>query len=180
MNKIYTQHWIELPKEVRQHLALKFGLKRTGLTEVRDQTLISDGTTNEDLANVFTHAALNAYIGSEETFAHAWEVAVSKAKFEIKPPTMSLEQGGFIDLSQFKEVSNEEFFANKPDTIIIPKELEETAREILGTVPEMIELPAAKWCYFCDSKGIRHKSNCTKPGVVDGFEKKFVEEDTHV
>lgn len=89
IKRIYNQHWLELPKEIRDHLVKKLGLVRTGITEVRDQTVLSDGHTNDDLA-VITSEKLSEYVGSPMTdkvdFPHLWSVAVSKANFELHPP----------------------------------------------------------------------------------------------
>ena len=85
IKRIYNQHWLELPKDVRDHLVKKLGIVRTGITEVRDQTVLSDGHTNDDLA-VITKENLAEYVGSTGEFTHLWKVAVSKANFELHPP----------------------------------------------------------------------------------------------
>lgn len=152
MDKLYTQHWIELPKDIRAHLKKVFSISSTGLTEVRDQTLISDGTTNEDLARAFTKESMTRYVGSDGTFPHLWTCTVSKANFEINPPMAIRDnpQVPELDLSTM---------------VPVPADI----------LKEIQEIPVIKWCDFCDSKGVRHSKTCTKPGVVDGFEVKHVE-----
>jgi hypothetical protein len=85
MEQIYSQHWVSLPKEVRVHLISVFGLVRTGVTEVINQEVKSDGFTNDDLKGI-TLEKMNGYIGSTETFARAWELTLSKVNSELHPP----------------------------------------------------------------------------------------------
>ena len=49
MERIYPAVWLALPKETREHLAKVFGISASGITEVRDQSVVSDGFTVEDL-----------------------------------------------------------------------------------------------------------------------------------
>lgn len=60
-------------------------IPRSGVSEIRDQEVVSDGHTYEDLL-VITLDLMNRYIGSEETFARAWEVTIAKAFSELHPP----------------------------------------------------------------------------------------------
>lgn len=84
--KITQQQWMLLPQNIRNRFIEIFKIERTGAAEVRDQTVISDGYSQTDL-NIITKASLCEYIGSEEeTFLRAWEVAISKANYEINPP----------------------------------------------------------------------------------------------
>lgn len=85
MQQIYQQVWINLPKEIRLQLIKDFGLERTGVTEVRDQTLISDGFTNDDLKCISLEKMCE-YIGSEETFIRAWEITLAKVHAILNPP----------------------------------------------------------------------------------------------
>lgn len=86
MNKVYTQHWIELDKPIREKLRELFSVGRSGITEVRDQTLISDGTTNEDLNEAFTQSTLEAFMGHGDTFPHLWIATVKKVTDIVYPP----------------------------------------------------------------------------------------------
>ena len=77
---------MQLDSKVRSELVLEFGIKRTGITEIRDQTIISDGYSIEDLKAI-TLEKMNEYIGStEESFPRAWEITCSKAKSVVYPP----------------------------------------------------------------------------------------------
>jgi hypothetical protein len=139
MNKIYTQHWIELPKDVRDHLSNVFTVSKSGPTEVRDLVLVSDGVTNEDLARAFTDESLCAYIGSNEVFARAWEIALSKARFEINPPVVIPGDFGLKEM---------------------PTEVQPPS--VTNNLPvEPITVPTA-FCDTCDSKGNFHKKGCPK------------------
>lgn len=150
MDKVYTPHWINLDKEIREHLRKVFSVARSGITEVRDQTLISDGTTNDDLAKAFTIESLCNYVGSKETFARAWEIAVSKAKYEVNPP---------INLPVMEPIDPNPS-ANPSAPITDPALLLPAPTEV-------------KFCDLCDSKGLRHQKECTKPGLVNGFERQL-------
>lgn len=105
--KVYTQEWVELPHEFRVKLAAVFGITKTGISEVRDQTLISDGTTMDDL-KVITKEAMAEYTGSdpEDSFSHLWEVTLSKVKYELHPPTIEIGVGPVEELKEVTEESN--------------------------------------------------------------------------
>lgn len=144
MDKVYTQHWINLEKPVREHLRKVFSVARSGVTEVRDQTLISDGTNNDDLNAAFTKATMEAYVGVTESFPHLWDLSVSKATMEVfgpKPIVMNM------------------------DSILVSPNQVEIVKEITSST-------TPKFCNFCDAKAVRHKSDCTNPNVKDGFEQK--------
>lgn len=98
MEKLYQQVWIDLPKETRDHLAKVFNIQKTGITEVRDQTVVSDGYTNLDLS-VLTADKMSAYVGSPTgslTFSRLWEIVLSKVKYELHPPMMEIQSDGLV------------------------------------------------------------------------------------
>lgn len=105
MEKIYQQHWIELPKDIREHLAKVLGIPMSGIREIRDNTVISDGHTNEDL-RVITAEKMADYVGSDGDFNHLWTVTVSKAKYELNPP---IHVGGGFPAALEKEVEAKKF-----------------------------------------------------------------------
>ena len=158
MDKIYTNHWIELPTEVRSHLRKVFGLSKSGITEVRDQVLVSDGTTNDDLAVAFTKEKLCEYIGSDETFARAWEIAISKAKYEIDPPKMIVGEFGIKEMKELDAIieAGPEAMDNKP--VVAPSITNNLPVEPVATVP----VTPTAFCDSCDSLGVRHKKDCPK------------------
>lgn len=85
-SNVPPQLWMQLDPKIRAELVSVFNIPRTGITEIRDQTLISDGYSIEDL-KVITLEKMNEYIGSnEETVARAWEITCSKAKSAVYPP----------------------------------------------------------------------------------------------
>lgn len=88
-NNVPTQLWMLLDKDIRAHLVSVFGINKTGITEIRDQDIIADGYTNEDLKAI-TLEKMTAYIGSEETFPRAWEITCAKAKYDLNPPPMEI------------------------------------------------------------------------------------------
>jgi hypothetical protein len=79
------QQWMQAPKEIREYLWHMWKIPKNGVTEIRDQEVISDGHTYDDLAHI-TRDRMNDYIGSEETFARAWELTCMKAHSELHPP----------------------------------------------------------------------------------------------
>lgn len=95
MDQIFPQMWIKLDKEVREHLIKIFSISRTGITEIVDQTIVSDGYTVDDLKAISLEK-MNEYIGSEETFGRAWEITLSKVKHELHPPLGQIGDSGTI------------------------------------------------------------------------------------
>ena len=85
--KVYRELWMLLPKEQRQHLVVVFNISRTGVTEIRDQDIISDGHSNMDL-EVISAEKMAEYTGSPATepFHRLWEITVSKSNYELNPP----------------------------------------------------------------------------------------------
>ena len=83
-SQIYPQQWIHQPKAVRVHLAKVFNIPHSGVTEIRDQEVVSDGYTMGDLKSISLEK-MNEYIGSVETFGRAWEITLSKVNFELNP-----------------------------------------------------------------------------------------------
>jgi len=85
-SSVPPQLWMQLDSKIRSELILSFNIKKTGITEIRDQTLISDGYSAEDLKAI-TLEKMNEYIGStEDSFPRAWEITCSKAKSIVFPP----------------------------------------------------------------------------------------------
>lgn len=133
MNRLYTTNWVEQPKEIREHLMKVFGIVRTGISEVRDMVLISDGVTNTDLLNV-TSEKMAEYVGSVESFSRLWELSVAKARYELNPPPIEIG-GEFRQLQTQKQTV--ELNAQNP-------------------------IKEYKFCDSCDSKGGRHLKVCPK------------------
>lgn len=77
--------WMSLPRETRKHLVKVFDIERTGISEVRDNEVITDGYTNQDLEAI-TREKMVKYTGSDESFSRLWEVTLSKVKYELNPP----------------------------------------------------------------------------------------------
>lgn len=101
-DKITQQQWMWLPQQIRNRFIEVFQLDRTGIAEVRDQTVISDGYSQTDLA-VINKERLCEYVGSEETFLRAWELAISKANYEVNPPV-----GEINKTAEIRNVSDEQ------------------------------------------------------------------------
>lgn len=78
-NRIYVQFWMSLSKETRNKLAVIFSVPKTGVVEVINDTVLTDGHNNTDL-EVITLDNLKAYTGQlKGTFSELWEMAIIKA-----------------------------------------------------------------------------------------------------
>lgn len=134
MEKLYAQMWIDLPQETRNHLAKAFDIPRTGITEIRDQTVVSDGHTNTDLEAV-TADKMAAYVGSPLgtlSFSRLWEITLSKVKYELHPPMLEIQPNGLI-------------------TDVVP----------ITNPAYLLEAPK-KYCDNCVSTKGRHRKGCPK------------------
>jgi patatin-like phospholipase/acyl hydrolase len=143
---IYPQQWLHLSKEVRLHLMKVFGIIRTGITEIRDQEVISDGFTADDLKAI-TLEKMCEYIGSQETFLRAWEVTLAKIHAELNPP-----------IGEIRNVNGEGTIIDIEEDIRV----ELPAGEVTVEKSEMTFTPEKPWCDTCTSKGVRHKLGCPK------------------
>lgn len=76
-----------VPVEERARLIEVFGLEKTGVVEVYNQEVRTDGFRYEDLAPI-THEAMIEYVGSDgsESFPRLWELTVAKARYEVSNP----------------------------------------------------------------------------------------------
>ena len=83
--KVPTQLWMLLPREQRVHLTKVFHIDKTGITEIKDDQVVSDGHTHKDLEAI-TEDKMAEYVGSNESFPRLWELTVAKSKFELNPP----------------------------------------------------------------------------------------------
>lgn len=120
-NNVLPAIWMQLEKPIKDHLVKVFDIKRTGISEIRDQTLISDGYSVLDL-QVITLERMTEYIGSNETFPRAWELTCAKAKYELNPP-MNLPKGENVEADDVTRVIPESITeTNVTETKKISKE----------------------------------------------------------
>jgi|ERR1035437_113048 hypothetical protein len=85
--RIYQPMWLALSKEVRNKLTEVFKLVPTATREIRDNTVLCDGFSNEDLSGI-SAIKMEEYVGSKESFHRMWEITLSKVNFELNPPTL--------------------------------------------------------------------------------------------
>jgi hypothetical protein len=85
IDAILPQQWMHVPRETREKIAEDFHVGRSGVTEIRDSDVITDGRTREDLA-VLTSTAMAEYVGSEDSFGRLWELTIAKAHSELHLP----------------------------------------------------------------------------------------------
>lgn len=147
---LYPQQWLHLPKDVKEKLINVFEIVRTGASEVRDQEVISDGYTLDDLRSI-TNEKMNEYVGSQETFLRAWELTLAKVHSELNPPVATIQnvdgEPTAVDIVE-------------PDVVVVPKELEPETQEVLGE--EILIVADKPFCDTCASKGVRHLKECPK------------------
>lgn len=97
-----------LDRDIKDHLIKVFGLVKTGVTEIRDNEVVRDGYTIDDLKAISLEKMIE-YIGSTETFPRAWELTCMKVKHELNPPmAMSQETAAFVEAAQPKTIDAEE------------------------------------------------------------------------
>lgn len=142
MDHIYQQHWIDLPKEIRNHLVKVFGLTANGIAEIRDQTIVSDGFTNKDLEGITT-AKMAEYVGSNESFIRLWELTLAKCHYELHPPI---------------EIPGAMIGMHVPDSEILSTDV---VIDLTGSNLANTDIQP-KFCDNCDSKGGRHLKVCPK------------------
>ena len=111
-NRIVPQAWMLLDKELRDYLAQIFHIEISGIIEIRDQTVVTDGRTMNDLA-VITIERMEHFAGEiegvseEDKFARLWNLVISKAKYELHPP---------IDISPKDDVLSDDNLKKPNDT----------------------------------------------------------------
>lgn len=95
---------MQLERPVRLIIVKEFDVPRTGVTEVRDNEVLSDGYSAEDLKAI-TVAKMEAYVGGHESFPRLWELTCAKAQ-GIPPP---------ISIVEPKEVSAPQVIHNETE-----------------------------------------------------------------
>ena len=94
-----------VPVEERKVIAEAFTLSRTGVSEIRDQEIISDGYSDEDLTHI-TSSVMAEWVGdsADNTFPRLWELTVAKAKSIVYPPVGVMESSdGVITVTAVPE-----------------------------------------------------------------------------
>lgn len=78
---------MSLAPEVKQVLIKYFGIKKTGMVEIFNNEVRSDGFTHQDLS-VINVESMSSFIGAEEklSFHAAWELTLKKIEFILNPP----------------------------------------------------------------------------------------------
>lgn len=128
---VFMGQWMHLSKEIRGQLIKDFNLRSTGRVEVVDQTVVTDGYTNDDL-KAFTHESMSKYVGRAESFGKLWELTIEQAISLLNP----IE----IVLNSPLEVSSDDLEVDD------------------GASIELVD--PNRFCNSCDSKGGRHKKEC--------------------
>ena len=91
-DKIYQPQWMSLDKKTREHLSKVFSIPQSGITEIRDDMVLSDGKTNGDLSAI-NEFKMSEYVGSKESYPRLWELTLAKCKYELDPPVVEIGVG---------------------------------------------------------------------------------------
>lgn len=143
--------WLSLPRATRDHLIEVFGLERSGVTEIRDQDVVSDGYTIDDLRKISLEK-MTEYIGSEETFSRAWEITLAKVHAELNPP-----------VAEIRRVDGEPTIVDIVEVIEVP-----TGETVVEEVKVQFTPEEVKpFCDQCASKGVRHLKYCPKYVAIE-------------
>lgn len=90
--QITPQLWMLLSRETRDHLIKEFKVPKSGITEIRNEELLSDGRTLEDLKVINSESMAN-YVGSDESFGRLFELTLAKSHAELHPPVGIINEG---------------------------------------------------------------------------------------
>ena len=107
-NQIWQHQFIHLDVPVKERLRKIFNIPKTGIVEVLNETVISDGVTNDDL-KVLTEEAMSAYLGDvpHETFGHLFDLVIEKIKHEIAHPPIVIELSSITPIDEAIKISSE-------------------------------------------------------------------------
>ena len=83
--QIFPQQWMAVPRKTREKIVADFGIKKSGITEIFNGDVVTDGRTKDDLA-VLTSKSMSEYVGSEASFGRLWELTIAKAYSELNAP----------------------------------------------------------------------------------------------
>jgi hypothetical protein len=82
---ISTGMWVSLSNEVRYRMRTIFNISQSGITEVNDGRVVSDGTTYEDL-KALTIEKMQKYVDNPTTDFHKLiDLTVAKVMEELYP-----------------------------------------------------------------------------------------------
>lgn len=84
-DKVFVHLWMHLPRNERDRIAYVFDLNKTGITEIKDEAVITDGYNQGDLMGI-TAEKMETYVGSTASFNRLWELTCAKAHAECNPP----------------------------------------------------------------------------------------------
>jgi len=99
--RLYQNQWMSLPREIRLWLRAMFDIPQTNVVEVRDNTVLTDGVTNDDLKAI-TLEKLKEFTKQEGTFAQLFEIVTQKLQFEL-----AVQNGSITKLEEVKDLSTQ-------------------------------------------------------------------------
>jgi hypothetical protein len=98
MERIYPQFWMSLDKDVKETLVKEFKIFKTGVTEVVDSQVVTDGFRTEDLMAINVVSMMEFVLQDTPLpFSRMWELTIAKVKFILNPPIMDISTGEEVD-----------------------------------------------------------------------------------
>ena len=83
--------WVSLPNEVRWRIRNIFNIPRSGVSDVVDFRIVSDGTTHEDI-KVLTAPKMQEYLGTkEQDFHRLFDLVVARVIDQMSNPKDMIE-----------------------------------------------------------------------------------------
>jgi hypothetical protein len=118
---ISQKYWVTLPTDVREKIRQDFAILKSEGVEVVDNTIVSDGSTEEDLMAI-TKEALQGYLNTtEQDFDELWNATLIKVNVLLGHITAEEAQNAPVEV-----------------------ELEGTATIIVEDIPQDVKEPAKK------------------------------------
>lgn len=86
IDKLYPHMWMTLPAEIKKVLIEEFKIKKTGVSEIFNEQVKSDGYTLDDL-KVINIESMMKYVDTNTFYAfpYLWEMVLRKVDFILNP-----------------------------------------------------------------------------------------------
>lgn len=94
-DRIAPQQWMIVPRETRERLVSVFNIGKSGITEVHNENVVTDGRTVDDLRAI-TSDVMAEYVGSSASFFRLWELSIAKAYSELHSPVGMVGKPGTV------------------------------------------------------------------------------------
>lgn len=88
--RVYPQMWISLDKKIRLHLIKVFGIPVSGVNEVMNNTVVSDGVTVDDLKAISKEKMVE-YVHQDGEYSKLFELCLLQVNKDLTPVDVSQE-----------------------------------------------------------------------------------------